>query len=292
MKKIFTLAGLATAAIMLVSCGDTGNTQKSTENETSEAKEIEIKTFDYNVNGVHFNMIQVAEGSFSMGRTDEQSEDLADDDELPVHNVKLSSFAIGETEVTNELWAAVMGTELVAGTEKLPVVNVSWNQIQEFIPRLNEMTGTKFRMPTEAEWEFAARGGICDDLTPFSGSSSVEDVAWLWTNSGDSTFTAEDEDWNTELIDANNCHIHEVATKDPNELGLYDMSGNAWEWCSDWYGLYRAEDQTNPQGPAEGSNKVIRGGGYYAPSVYCRVANRADFAPDFAGNFIGFRLAI
>lgn len=255
MKKIFTLAGLATAAIMLVSCGDTGNTQKSTENETSEAKEIEIKTFDYNVNGVHFNMVQVAEGSFSMGRTDEQSEDLADDDELPVHNVKLSSFAIGETEVTNELWAAVMGTELVAGTEKLPVVNVSWNQIQEFIPRLNEMTGTKFRMPTEAEWEFAARGGICDDLTPFSGSSSVEDVAWLWTNSGDSTFTAEDEDWNTELIDANNCHIHEVATKDPNELGLYDMSGNAWEWCSDWYGPYCDKDQTNPQGPQKAATK-------------------------------------
>ena len=175
--------------------------------------------------------------------------------------------------MTQELWETVMGenpSNFKGGT--LPVECVSWEDCQKFIKKLNEMTGRNFRLPTEAEWEFAARGGVLSKGYKYSGSNTIGDVAWYDGNSGSQT--------------------HEVKTKQPNELGLYDMSGNVWEWCNDWYGTYSTLIQTKPTGPVSGSYRVGRGGGwnYYAWS--CRVSYRSDFSPSNGGRSLGLRLAL
>ena len=221
---------------------------------------------------VSFSMIPVKGGMFTMGATPEQGSD-ASDSEKPSHKVVLSDYYIGETEVTQELWETVMGenpSNFKGGT--LPVECVSWEDCQKFIKKLNEMTGRNFRLPTEAEWEFAARGGVLSKGYKYSGSNTIGDVAWYDGNSGSQT--------------------HEVKTKQPNELGLYDMSGNVWEWCNDWYGTYSTLIQTKPTGPVSGSYRVGRGGGwnYYAWS--CRVSYRSDFSPSNGGRSLGLRLAL
>ena len=223
------------------------------------------------VNGVTFSMVTVEGGTFQMGSDDSD----AYDNEKPVHQVKVSSFSIGQTEVTQELWEAVMDSNPSNRKGlKLPVENVSWNDCQTFITRLNQLTGKTFRLPTEAEWEFAARGGNNSKGYKYSGSDNIDDVAWYTSNSGSKT--------------------HDVATKQPNELGLYDMSGNVWEWCQDWYGssYYSSSVVTNPTGPSTGSYRVDRGGswGYYAWG--CRVSYRGYSTPSFSGNLLGFRLAL
>jgi len=226
---------------------------------------------EFTVNGVTFKMIRVEGGTFQMGATSEQGSD-ADDDEKPVHTVTLSDFMIAETEVTQELWKAVMGNKPseFKGT-KNPVEQVSWNECKKFIGKLNSLTGQNFRLPTEAEWEFAARGGNKSQHYKYSGSNEIDKVAWYDDNSGKKT--------------------HPVGSKDANELGLYDMSGNVWEWCEDWYGDYSSSPQTNPKGPNDGSGRVLRGGSWDFLARLCRVSIRSFNIPDNRYG-LGFRLAL
>ncbi|MGN1235878.1 MAG: formylglycine-generating enzyme family protein, partial [Bacteroidaceae bacterium] len=178
-----------------------------------------------------------------------------------------------ETEVTQALWTAVMGNNpSYFKGDNNPVEKVSWNDCQEFITKLNSMTGQKFRLPTEAEWEFAARGGKKSRGYQYSGSNNISDVAWYCDNSGDNT--------------------HAVKTKQPNELGIYDMSGNVFEWCQDWYGDYSSGSQTNPKGPSSGSSRVNRGGGWYCDARYCRSADRFGNPPDYRNFILGLRLVL
>ncbi len=226
-----------------------------------------------NVNGVEFNMIFVEGGTFQMGATSEQGSD-AYDNEKPVHQVTLSDYYIGETEVTQELWQAVMGSNPsdFNTSNQLPVELVTWNDCQTFITRLNELTGKQFRLPTEAEWEYAARGGNLSQGYTYSGSNDINAVAWYRDNSDDMT--------------------HEVGTKAPNELGIYDMTGNVEEWCQDWYGSYSSDAQTNPTGPSSGSRRVYRGGFCWTPVWGCRVSYRFSCKPSDTYNYIGLRLAL
>ena len=224
------------------------------------------------VNGLTFNMIKVDGGTFTMGATSEMSDSWSN--ETPTHQVTLSSYYIGETEVTQKLWKAVMGNNpSYYKGDDLPVSRVSWNDCQTFIRKLNELTNRRFRLPTEAEWEFAARGGNKSNHTPFSGSSNIDDVAWYVGNSGTKP--------------------HPVMTKKPNELGIYDMSGNVCEWCQDWYGNYNRDAQTDPMGPASGSYRVNRGGGWYYKASICRSSCRSKTWPDSnIDHYLGFRLVL
>jgi formylglycine-generating enzyme required for sulfatase activity len=220
----------------------------------------------YTVNGVSFTMIPVEGGTFQMGST------TGYDIEKPVHQVTLSSFSIGQTEVTQELWQAVMGSNpSYSSGSKRPVEQVSWNDCRTFITKLNQLTGKTFRLPTEAEWEYAARGGNKSKGYVYSGSNEIDDVAWYNDNSGNTT--------------------HNVATKSPNELGIYDMSGNVWEWCQDWYGSYSSGSQTNPTGPTSGSYRVRRGGCWGNAASGCRVALRDYRTPTNSSDYLGLRLA-
>ena len=223
----------------------------------------------FTVNGVSFKMIRVEGGTFQMGATEELGIDY--DNEKPVHSVTLNDYMLGETEVTQELWKTVMGTHLYFTGAKNPVKNVSWDDCKKFISKLNSLTGQKFRLPTEAEWEFAARGGNNSKHFKYSGSNNINDVAWYDGNSGSKT--------------------HPVGTKAPNELGIYDMTGNVWEWCEDWYGDYRVSAQTNPQGPSQGFNRVYRGGSWRSLARYCPVSGRYGLTPGSRDDTLGFRLA-
>lgn len=225
------------------------------------------------VNGVTFNMMYVDGGTFIMGATDVQGEPVAYADERPTHSVTLSSYYIGQMEVTQALWRAVMddNPSEYAGDD-LPVGNVSWDDCQEFIRKLNQLTGRTFRLPTEAEWEYAARGGSRSQGYKYSGSNNIVEVAWYDGYSGYQT--------------------HPVGTKAPNELDLYDMSGNVREWCSDWFGDYSSAAQTNPTGPTSGSWRVYRGGSYNSDAWQCRVSYRSSFETVFGRNDIGFRLVL
>ena len=229
----------------------------------------------FTIKGVEFKMIKVEGGTFSMGATSEQGSD-ADDDEKPVHSVTLSDYYIGETEVTQKLWVAVMGSNpsRFKGDDQRPVERVSWDDCQEFIKKLNQLTGKNFRLPTEAEWEYAARGGKYSRGYKYSGSNNADEVAWYWRNSGDKYLSGEWNDDDKSIIENNNCKTHLVKTKKANELGLYDMSGNVWEWCNDWYGDYQSNSQTNPTGPSEGKCRVLRGGSWRSLDWRVRVSNR------------------
>ncbi|MGN0033120.1 MAG: SUMF1/EgtB/PvdO family nonheme iron enzyme [Candidatus Limimorpha sp.] len=226
----------------------------------------------FTVKGVSFEMVYVEGGTFEMGGTTEQGGD-AYDDEYPVHSVTLSDYYIGKYEVTQELWKAVMGSNPseFKGADN-PVENVSWNDCQEFVAKLNKLTGKTFRLPTEAEWEYAARGGKNSCHYKYSGSNNIDDVAWYSSNSGETT--------------------HPVGTKAANELGIYDMSGNVEEWCSDWYGSYSSGAQTNPQGPSSGSCRVLRGGSWRSSARNCRVSARNGGDPGGRSDSYGLRLAI
>ena len=222
------------------------------------------------VDGVSFTMVYVSGGTFTMGATAEQGVD-AYRDEKPVHTVTLSGYYIGQTLVTQALWKAVMGSNPsnYKGGQR-PVENVSWDDCQTFISRLNAKTGKKFRMPTEAEWEFAACGGQSGG-TKYAGSNDINSIAWY-----DKNATNEP---------------HNVATKSPNSLGIYDMSGNVWEWCQDWYGDYSSSSVTNPKGPSTGDFRVFRGGGWYSNAGSCRVSFRNRGVAS-CGNYLGLRLAL
>lgn len=281
---------LVSSLLFLVACSDS---KRSNEEET------------FTVNGVTFTMINVKGGSFTMGATPDQwtdgeawkkqtTENYYNGYALPTHDVKLSDFAIGQTEVTQELWQAVMGKnpsycngqrewETDFGTNlKRPVDNVSWNDCQDFIKKLNTLTSKSFRLPTEAEWEFAARGGNMSKGFKYAGSDNIVDVVWFEGNAASPAIDRSSPDFGT----------HTVATKAPNELGLYDMCGNVLEWCQDWYGDYSEDSQKNPTGPKSGELRVLRGGSWNYSAEICRVSRRC-FGPDTIGlNITGLRLAL
>jgi len=222
-------------------------------------------------NNLNIQMIAVQGGTFTMGCTSEQGNDCKDD-EKPAHRVTVGDFYIGKYEVTQAQWRAVMGNKpSYFNGDNSPVENVSWNDVQDFIRKLNASTGKQYRLPTEAEWEFATRGGNSSRGTRYSGSNTVDNVAWYYVNSGGTT--------------------HPVGTKSANDLGIYDMSGNVWEWCSDWYGSYSSNAQTNPQGPSSGSYRVLRGGSWNFIARYTRVSYRFNSTPDRRISSTGFRLA-
>ena len=194
--------------------------------------------------GICIEMVKVEAGTFMMGATSEMKNPY--DDEKPVHQVTLTNdYYMGKYEVTQALWQVVMGKNpSYFKGDNLPVNYVRWKDCQRFISKLNSMTGRKFRLPTEAEWEYAARGGKKSRGYQYSGSSNISDVAWYDGNSGDKT--------------------HPVGTKQANELGIYDMTGNVLEWCQDWYGSYYSSSQTNPTGATSGSRHVNRGGSWHS----------------------------
>ena len=237
-------------------------------------QEIPVRFSDgvLTINGVSYEMVWVEGGTFRMGATSEQGSD-AESNEKPVHSVTLSGYYIGKTEVTQALWKAVMGSNPSGFKgDNLPVECVSWYDCQEFIRELNALTGQHFRLPTEAEWEFACRGGNNSRGYKYSGNNYIDNVAWYRDNSGEKT--------------------HPVATKLPNELGNYDMSGNVEEWCSDWYGDYSSGAQANPKGPYDGSFRVSRGGSWRFSVRCCRSSNRYGYDPTLRYICLGLRLAL
>jgi len=220
---------------------------------------------------LNIQMIFVEGGTFTMGCTSGQSSDYFDN-EKPAHRVTVSGFYIGKYEVTQAQWKAIMGNNpSYFKGDNLPVVCISWDDVQKFIRKLNAQTGKQYRLPTEAEWEFAACGGNRSQGYKYSGSNTVGNVAWYEENSGGTT--------------------HAVGSKSSNELGIYDMSGNVWEWCSDWYGNYSSNVQINPQGPSTGSIRVNRGGSWNYGARLMRASYRGSDAPGNLNYALGFRLA-
>lgn len=235
---------------------------------------IKIMIGDYQI-----VMMRVEGGQFTMGATLQQGGD--NEDERVVHSVRLDSYYMAQIPVTQELWQAVMGTKILMWqsadhdqNKNLPVVNVSWNECSLFVEKLNALTSREFRLPTEAEWEYAAKGGVNGRMNGFkySGGNNLHNVSWNEDNSGG--------------------QVQKVAQKKPNELGIYDMSGNVWEWCSDWYASYPKGQVDNPKGPDFGEKKVCRGGSWASKGRECRISIRESEYPNEGGPDIGFRLVL
>ena len=231
----------------------------------------------FNVNNAVLTMVRVEGGTFRMGGSDESAQSY----EKPVHNVTLDDYYIGLCEVTNEQWEAVVNGRIPSPMEDptwyneerfLPKTMISYEDCLGFISKLNAQTGLEFSLPTEAQWEYAARGGEKSREYLYSGSNDASEVGWCYEN--DAT------------------HVTIVGTKKCNELGLYDMTGNVNEWCSDWYNLYSAEDQTNPVGPDSGHHRVMRGGSVINFYEECRISHRFGGEPGSHLYFVGFRLAL
>ena len=222
--------------------------------------------------GISIDMVRIGAGTFTMGATPEMENPY--NDEKPTRCVTLTNdYYIGKYEVTQALWQAVMGSNPSNRKgDNLPVEEVSWDDCLEFISKLNRMTGKTFRLPTEAEWEYAARGGNKSKGYQYSGSNNLSDVAWYRDNSGYKTYA--------------------VGTKQPNELGIYDMSGNVWEWCQDWYGEYSSSSQVNPTGANSGSSRVNRGGAVGNDARLCRSSCRANDVPGTHYSILGLRLSL
>jgi formylglycine-generating enzyme required for sulfatase activity len=214
-------------------------------------------------------MVFVQGGTFQMGSND------GEDYEKPVHTITLNSFYIGKYEVTQKQWREVMGSNpsYFKDYDQCPVENVSWDDVQEYLKKLNARSGKIFRLPTEAEWEYAVRGGSRSRGYTYSGSNTLEDVAWYNSNSGSKT--------------------HPVGQKQPNELGLYDMTGNVWEWCGDWYdeNYYKSSPSSDPKGPSLRTARSLRGGSWHDLSCDCRTAYRGRGSPGHRFDNSGFRLA-
>jgi len=240
--------GAVTAAVLLVG-GKKGSSSKPTSD---------------NISSLKIDMVRIKGGTFSMGSNSSE----AYSNEQPAHSVTLSPFYIGKTEVTQGQWRSVMASNpsYFANGDSYPVEKISWNEVKLFLIRLNQQTGQNYRLPTEAEWEYAARGGTSGDRY-----GDPDQIAWYNGNSGRST--------------------HPVGQKQPNGYGLYDMLGNVQEWCSDWYELYSPLPQTNPQGPSTGSGNVLRGGSWNDDAREERASVRKAFKPYHSYPFVGFRLA-
>lgn len=249
----------------------------------------------FKVKGAEFEMIGVDGGTFWMGCTYEQTD--CENDELPIHEVTLSDYYIGKCEVTQALWTAIMGNNpSVDIGDNLPVEKVSWNDCQEFIIKLNQITGMQFCLPTEAQWEFAARGGNKSHGYVYSGGNNPDDVMWYRRNSGKkylSYYQKSMGDRSGYKEPKNNDNkAHAVGTKAPNELGIHDMSGNVGELCQDWFGPYSSESQTDPTGPTEGKTRVIRGGIYFSNAYLNHLTQRSSTDVTSASAFNGFRLSL
>ena len=228
------------------------------------------------VKGITFSMVYVQGGTYTRYRLPEVG-DLHPGSVPPAHQVTLSSFFIGKNEVTRELWYAVMADSVLKDHPKDPMSNISWDDCQSFLVKLNALTGKNFRLPTDAEWEFAARGGVKSRGYAFAGSNNIDEVAW--------------HNGNSEM------EFHEVGLKKPNELGIYDMTGSVWEWCSDWSWNWREDVDTsaplvNPTGPATGKNRVARGGGLLTEDENCCVCRPDPTSPDTSSDELGFRLVL
>ena len=222
--------------------------------------------------GISIDMVRVEAGTFTMGATAEMEDPYGD--EKPTHQVTLTNdYYMGKYEVTQALWQAVMNSNpSYFKGDNLPVEQVSWDDCQEFLSKLNSITGKTFRLPTEAEWEYAARGGKKSRGYQYSGSNNLSDVAWYKDNSDRKT--------------------HAVGSKQANELGIYDMSCNVREWCQDWYGSYSSSSQVNPIGANSGYHRVCRGGGWYFTARNCRSSYRNSISPDGRGYDFGLRLVL
>ena len=233
-----------------------------------------LQRLEMDVNGVGLTMQRVEGGSFMMGATlDQTDRDLYSD--KPAHLVFLSPYYIATTEVTVQLWRAVMPEREVIvpnGYPTVPVSYVSWHDCQEFVRRLDSITGLPFRLPTEAEWEYGARGGEKSKAYRFAGGNEPDSVGWTYSCSGN---------WK-----------HVVGTKQPNELGLYDMTGNVSEWCQDIYGPYTLSTQPNPCGADTGSFRIVRGGSYDECVANSHISVRRWHLPETATEYIGFRVAL
>ena len=221
-------------------------------------------------------MITVEGGNFTMGDTEMEG----DVSEQPIHQVTLKTFKIAKTETTVAQWKAFCNatgrsmpeTPSWGWIDSHPIVNVNHSDAMAYCDWLAEKMDADYRLPTEAEWEYAARGGKLSKGTKYSGGRSLDNAGWYEANSNSKT--------------------HTVATKNPNELGIYDMSGNVWEWCKDWYGDYSASAQTNPKGATSGSGRVLRGGSWYFSAAPCRVAFRYYYDPSDRYDDYGFRVVL
>ena len=235
--------------------------------------------------GVNMKMIWVEGGDFLMGCTSEQGN--CESDEQNVRRVTVDGFYIGMLEVTQSQWEKVVGTSIYQQWTKAgysgspsrgvgpdyPMYCVSWDEAMEFCRLLSNKTGRTYTLPTEAQWEYAARGGNKNEGAKYAGSNMIDAVAWYTDNSGSST--------------------HIVGSKRANALGIYDMSGNVWEWCKDWYASsYVSYDTNNPVGPSSGSCRVVRGGSWSYGASYCRVADRNNYSPGFRSYYLGFRVVL
>ena len=239
------------------------------ESEQLVGDKIKFKVIANGKKSFEPELVLVESGTFQMGSKRESSS------ERPVHEVTLSSFYIGKFEVTQDQWSAIMGSN---PSERLrcgncPVANVSPSDVQVYIQRLNEESDKSYRLPTEAEWEYAARGGRYSNGYVFAGSNDVNEVAWVYDPNSSKGEKA-----------------HEVGTKKPNELGIYDMSGNVCEWCSDWLGKYSRHSQINPKGPLTGTYYVIRSGSIRRSAQQCTVTNRFGWNTEMTAT--GFRLVL
>ena len=236
------------------------------EREQLVGYHVKFKVIANRKKSIEPEMVFIEGGTFNMGSEAGYS------DEKPVHMVNLSSFRMAKFEVTQFQWKAVMGNNPSRFSEcdNCPVESVSWNDVQLYIQKLNAQTGDSYRLPTEAEWEYAAKGGKLSQGYIYSGANDVEIVAWYYNNSADIT--------------------HEVGTKQPNELGIYDMTGNVSEWCSDWCDIYTSYSVTNPTGASTGYDRVLRGGCWNDSANLNRMTFRGRCGPNIYGFKIGFRL--
>ena len=273
----------ACAELAIELLGMTRNTGGYNSGGTGSNSYSQGQNFTETAFGINMKMIYIEGGSFTMGCTGEQGSEC-DDDESPNRYTKVNSFYIGMLEVTQSQWEKVMGTTIYQQKSKAgasntygtgsdyPMYYVSWEEAKEFCARLSRQTGRNYSLPTEAEWEYAARGGKKNEGTKYAGGWSIDDVAWYTGNSNSST--------------------HVCGTKRANALGIYDMSGNVWEWCEDWYGPYLAYDTDNPKGASSGSYRVLRGGGWGHYAKFCRVSDRNYNTPGYRSNNRGFRVVL
>lgn len=257
--------------ILLLSCCLLENVPIHAKSKYEIPDSLQVLRFE--VNGVQFDMKRVEGGVFIMGGTSEQHREPISTD-LPTHAVALNAYYIGNTEVTEALWLAVMPEWKISAwsSPNQPITDVSWYDCQVFIHRLDSITGLPFRLPTEAEWEYAARGGNRSLRFRFAGSDILDSVSWSYQNAG--------------------FRKHRVATRWANELALYDMTGNVGEWCSDWFGAYHLGTEPNPRGPQEGEWKVVRGGSFDNCEANLYLSRRAYLDPNEATNYCGLRLAL
>jgi len=277
MIKFFAfIIALFTAIVSFSQKPENNALKAGSDNQKDTASYIETAS------SLNFEMILVKGGTFSMGCGLDQGRNC-EEDEKPVHQVTLNDFYLGKSEVTQKLWLDVMGTNPsnFATCDDCPVENVSWLDVQEFIKKLNQLTGKKYSLPTEAQWEYAARGGSSASIVTvfkYAGSDNIDEVSWYFKGK--------------EGMEDKNGKPHPKNQKKPNALGLYDMSGNVWEWCNDWYGGYTSKKEVNPQGPSTGSYKVFRGGSWNNTANFCRVFFRHYLKPNSRYYNLGLRLAL